>query len=195
MMYLEMAKKAHRRHTRKSHKQHKRSHKKHSRRMTRKKGGAGAPVNYSLAGNWSSRMSLGQGQDFFKYHEGQHGGQAPYPGSVESSSLPVHLRGPAHLAGIDKAFVDIAGLKDQTGGKRKKHHRRASKTHRRKTHHKKQKKHHKRHTHRRRRGGGYAPVTAPSMLLSGPKAYAQAGLNPEWKTDVAFEDAKLRDQA
>jgi hypothetical protein len=31
------------------------------------------------------------------------------------------------------------------------------------------------------------------MLLSSPTAYAQAGLNPQWKTDVAFDLAKVRD--
>jgi hypothetical protein len=31
------------------------------------------------------------------------------------------------------------------------------------------------------------------MLLSGPRAYAEAGLNPEWKTAVEFTDAKIRD--
>jgi hypothetical protein len=31
------------------------------------------------------------------------------------------------------------------------------------------------------------------MLLSGPKAYAQAGLNPEWRTAVEFTDAKIRE--
>jgi hypothetical protein len=40
---------------------------------------------------------------------------------------------------------------------------------------------------------GYAPFPSSGMLLSSPKAYAQAGLNPEWKTDVAFTDAKIRD--
>jgi hypothetical protein len=48
---------------------------------------------------------------------------------------------------------------------------------------------------RRRSGGalGYAPFPSPGMLLSSPQAYAQAGLNPEWKTDVAFTDAKIRE--
>jgi hypothetical protein len=48
---------------------------------------------------------------------------------------------------------------------------------------------------RRRSGGalGYAPFPSPGMLLSSPKAYAEAGLNPEWKTDVAFTDAKIRE--
>ena len=32
----------------------------------------GAPVQYDLAGSWPSKMPLGQGEDFLKYHEGQH---------------------------------------------------------------------------------------------------------------------------
>jgi hypothetical protein len=31
------------------------------------------------------------------------------------------------------------------------------------------------------------------MLLSSPTQYAQAGLNPQWKTDVAFDLSKVRD--
>jgi hypothetical protein len=31
------------------------------------------------------------------------------------------------------------------------------------------------------------------MLLSSPKQYAQAGLNPEWRTAVEFTDAKIRE--
>jgi hypothetical protein len=31
------------------------------------------------------------------------------------------------------------------------------------------------------------------MLLNSPTQYAQAGLNPQWKTDVAFGAARLRD--
>jgi hypothetical protein len=134
-------------------------------------------------------MSLGQGQDFFKYHEGQHGGQAPFPGAVVDSSLPAALRGPAHLNGLDKAFVDIAGLKDQSGGKRRK--MRGKKQAKRST--KKLRMTRRKRTMRKRGGSlGYAPVSMPGMLLSGPRAYAQAGLNPEWKTDIAFTDAKIR---
>jgi UDP-glucose 4-epimerase len=40
---------------------------------------------------------------------------------------------------------------------------------------------------------GYAPFPSAGMLLSSPKAYAQAGLNPEWKTAVEFTDAKIRE--
>ena len=40
---------------------------------------------------------------------------------------------------------------------------------------------------------GYSPYGANPMLLDSATAYAQAGLNPEWKTDVAFTDAAIRD--
>jgi hypothetical protein len=155
-------------------------------RSMRKRGGSGAPVDYSLAGSWSSKMSLGQGTDFFKYHAGQHGGEAPYPGAVADSSLPASLRGPAHLSGLDKAFTDISGLKDQAGGRRRKSSKRR--------HSKKHRSTKRRHT-RRRRGGalGYAPVSAPGMLLGNAQAYTQAGLNPAWKSDPAFAAAKMRD--
>ncbi len=176
------------------------------RRTHRRRGGEqairGAPVNYSLAGNWSSRMSLGQGDDFFKYHEGQHGGEAPFPGGVTNSMLPAALRGPAHLDGIDKAIADVRPLRDdnQMGGRRRRrrstksrrtHKKRGGKRHAKKSHKKSRKS---RRLSRRRRGGalGYAPVSAPGMLLSGPRAYAEAGLNPEWKTAVEFTDAKIR---
>lgn len=206
-----MARKS-RRSTRRSVRKTKRTHKRsstHRRRTHRRRGGSdlplrGAPVNYSLAGNWSSKMSLGQGEDFFKYHEGQHGGEAPFPSAVTDSLLPGPLRGPAHIAGIDKAIADVRPLRDenQMGGrrrrrrstKRKSHHkkRKGGKRTGKKSHRKSSKKSHRRH---RRRGGaalGYAPVSAPGMLLSGPKAYAEAGLNPEWKTAVEFTDAKIR---
>ena len=185
-----------------------RRHSRRSQRRTRRRGGAdpveGAPLKYHLSGNWASRMSLGQGADYFKYHEGQHGGsdyQSNIQGAplraITNSTLPADLRGPAHLQGIDKAFVDIAGLKDQAGGRRKRHSKRHSKRH-----HKHRGKHCKtrRHSHRRIRGGSDyqanmsgAPFPSPGMLLSSPRAYAEAGLNPEWKTDVAFTDAKIRD--
>ena len=76
----------------------------------------GAPVNYHLSGSWPSRMSLGQGADYFKYHEGQHGGAAldygAFPGAVLDKGLPDALRGPAHIGGIDKAIADVRGLCD-----------------------------------------------------------------------------------
>jgi len=270
---------------------HTRKHKTHSKRTNRKshrknhrkshrRGGShalnGAPTNYHLSGDWSSKMSLGQGADYFKYHEGQHGGGLSYgnfPEAVMDAGLPTALRGPAHIGGIDKAIADIHGLSDlptpthiatpthttgttsgggnnnntallqhslngalpfeepcrqlladvnvaftrkptsrkaprlplltkdqrksapavvrfnESGGRR--HH----KTHSKK--HSKSKKYSRKNnkTHRRSYGGslGYAPFPNQGMLLSSPTQYAQAGLNPEWKTDVAFADAKIRE--
>jgi len=183
----------------------------HSRRTRRKRGGSdaleGAPVKYSLAGSWPSRMSLGQGQDYFKYHVGQHGGSgysynhsgAPLR-AISDSSLSQGLRSHAMLDGLDGAFKDISGLKDQAGGRRNRRRRtrRKGKKHGKKRGGKRGKSHrksHRRSRRTRRRGGnlGYAPFPSEGMLLSSPKAYAQAGLNPEWKTDVAFDLAKVRD--
>ena len=156
-------------HNRKSHRRMT-----HRRKSQRRKGGSrGAPLDYHLSGSWPSRMSLGQGDDYFKYHEGQHGGVlaiSKFPDAVMSSGLPDTLRGPAHISGIDKAFADVAHLKDQAGGKRRKHRM------------------------TRRKGGalGYAPFPNQGMLLNSSKQYAEAGLNPGWKSDIAFIDAKIR---
>jgi hypothetical protein len=142
-------------------------------------------------------MSLGQGADYFKYHQGQHGGVAPL--SAIGKTLPPELAGAAHLTGINKAYADIAGLKDggdtdpivvpggsTTGGRRRKHKK--SRKHSRKVHRRS-------YRNKRRNGGalGYAPFPSSGMLLKTSAQYAQAGLNPEWKTDVAFTDAKIRD--
>jgi len=204
-----MAKKSRRAVSRKSYRRKNRSVAKRTQRTRRRlrKGGqyalTGAPVGYHLAGDWSSKMSLGQGADYFKYHEGQHGGgalgMAPFPGAVESSRLPQDLHGPAHIGGLDAAFRDVAGLKDTPydtasaqqqqptrGGRRRRSTRRVKRSKRSKA---------SRRRNYRKRGGalGYAPFPSSGMLLRSQMAYAQAGLNPEWKTDVAFDDAKIRD--
>ena len=156
--------------TRRQRKQRKqRTQRKQTRRVRRTQGGD-APLSYSLAGDWSSKMSQGQGADYLKYHVGQHGGDAPV--SSIGQMLDTSLRGPAHLAGLDKAYADIAGLKDQSGGKRSKRSKR---------------------TKRRTQGGalGYAPFGTPSMLLNA-QGYQQAGMTPEWRTNVEFDAAKMR---
>lgn len=171
--------------------------KSHRRRTMRKRGGqhlSGAPVQYSLAGNWSSRMSLGQGDDYFKYHEGQHGGElGAYPAAVMSPGLPADLRGPAMIAGIDKAVADVAPLRDDAnpnavaapvakGGARRR--RNGGKRTRKAL--------------RKKRGGalGFAPANAPGMLLPNSAAYTQAGLNPEYRgTAVEYDVARVRDAA
>ena len=172
-------------------------------RRHRKRGGSnavGAPTNYSLSNDWASRMSLGQGADFFKYHQGQHGGQAPLS-AIDGSMLDPSLRASAHLAGLDKAYADIAGLHD--GGRRRSKRSKQSKRSKRskkskggkrskKSKRSKGCKGSKRRT-RKSRGGnmGYAPFPSKGMLLDG-NGYSQAGLNPEWKSAVEFDDAMMR---
>jgi hypothetical protein len=278
---------------------HTRKHKSHHKRKTHRRGGAyalnGAPVGYHLSGDWSSKMSLGQGADYFKYHEGQHGGgslgMGRFPDVLQDSALlPAALRGPAHIGGIDKAIADVRGLSDApnstttVGGRRRNRSRRnksyggnrRNRSRRNKSCGGRRRKNNtytvtiaeakaaanavanatkantkavnevknatkantnavnatkeatkantnavnavknanvvtnaaatnapattggrNRRSHRRsyRRGGslGYAPFPSSGMLLNSPTAYAQAGLNPEWKTDVAFTDAKIRE--
>ena len=172
----------------------------HSRRVRRGGAFVGAPLNYSLAGSEASRSSLSQGGDYLQYHQGQHGGMAPFDGA--SSVLESSLRGPAHLAGLDKAFAEIQGMQDggrrrtkrrgskrcgskRSGSKRSGSKRRGSKRSKRQGGN--------RSRRQRRHGGslGYSPFPGQGMLLSGAQ-YAQAGLNPEWKGNAEFEAAAAR---
>jgi hypothetical protein len=188
-------------------------------KRARRHGGAyaldGAPLKYHLAGSWPSRMSLGQGEDYFRYHVGQHGGALSYgdfPGAVQSAGLPPALRGPAMIGGIDKAINDVKGLSDATpgpgpaittGGKRHKKHKKG-KSHKKgkksarkgkAKSHKKARKTKRNKRNKKSKGGslGYAPFPSSGMLLNSSQAYARAGLNPEWKTDVAYDLAKIRE--
>jgi len=155
-----------------------------TRRRARHSGGAavtGAPLSDSLAGNWSSKMSMGQGGDYLKYHVGQHGGYlsgAPLS-EISGSGLPAELRGPAHVAGLDSALRATAGMKDQTGGRRSRS--------------KKSKKSKRSKRSRCSRGGalGYATTSAPGMLLNA-SGYQQAGLNPAWRASAEFDAAAAR---
>jgi hypothetical protein len=189
------------------HGRSRKAQKKH--RRSRRRGGAdalqGAPVNYALAGSWPSKMSLGQGTDFFQYHKGQHGGAEiiqPAPlSAIEDCMLPNHLRASAHVGGLDAAIKYASQFKDQAGGRRtrrrihrgSRHHR-----HSRRCHHggkRKQRKQSKQRKQRKSRGGAeleYAPFPSKGMLLN-DQMYAQAGLNPSWKNDIAYVDAKIRD--
>jgi hypothetical protein len=144
-------------------------------------------------------MSLGQGADYFKYHQGQHGGESNINGAslnaITNSMLPANLRMAAHVGGIDKAIEYSRQFKDQAGGRRsrrcKKHGKRHGKKHCKS--HRGGKSRRKRRTHKKRGGNmGYAPFPNKGMLLDSPTAYAQAGLNPQWKTDVAFDMAEIR---
>lgn len=178
----------------KHHKSHHRAktHRKSHRRTQHRRRGGMAPVSYSLSGSWPSQMSLGQGVDYERYHEGQHGGSAPYPTSVaDAMVLPANMRAPAMVDGTMQAYSDVRGLRDppfdqmatpaaaqQQGGRKRKH--RASR---------------KRRASRKHRGGslGYAPTSAPTMLLT-PKQYDMAGLNPDYRgAATEYMVAKARD--
>ena len=162
-----------------------------TRRRARHSGGAavtGAPLSDSLAGNWSSKMSMGQGGDYLKYHVGQHGGYlsgAPLS-EISGNGLPAELRGPAHVAGLDSALRATAGMKDQAGGRRRRHSHRANCKCRMCCSRRKR-------GSRRSRGGalGYAPTSAPGMLLNA-SGYQQAGLNPAWRASAEFDAAAAR---
>jgi hypothetical protein len=148
-------------------------------------------------------MSMGQGQDYFKYHVGQHGGKnRRYRGgmgyeanmggaplrAISHSTLPQGLRDAAHVNGLDKAIEYSRQFKDpgQMGGRRRR--RRGSKRSSKRSGSKRKSR------RTRRRGGsmGYAPFPNKGMLLDTQREYAQAGLNPQWKTDVAFDLAAER---
>jgi hypothetical protein len=187
-----MAHRRSRRASRKSHKRSMRRHKKGSRRHMR---GGVAPITYSLAGSWPSKMSLGQGGDYESYHVGQHGGSAPFPAAVSGTPLiPTDMDGPAMVSGTLKAYQDVAGLRDppfdsmpvatQKGAGRRRKSRKSRKGSKKG---RKGSRKMRKSTHRRRkmRGGsalGYASVNAPGMLLSSASAYSQAGLNPGYIT-------------
>lgn len=177
------------------HKRHSKRHSRKQNRATRKQRGGVAPVNYSLAGSWPSRMSLGQGTDYESYHVGQHGGAAPYPGSF-APMLPAPMVGPAMVSGIDRAIADVRGLVDPPfdkmqmaepvkGGKRKHKGKKSRKA----------KKSRKTRRNNRKQRGGMAPVGAPTMLLSGVQ-YTQAGLNPDYRGAAPeYAVAAARDKA
>jgi hypothetical protein len=83
-----------------------------------------------------------------------------------------------------------------TGGRRRRRTSKKSKKNAKKS--KKSKKSKK--VRRRRQGGGslgYAPVTAPGLLLDNNRAYTQAGLNPEYYQSSSTEQllADMRDRA
>jgi len=171
----------------------KRSKRSHKRSHTRRRGGAalhGAPLGYSLAGDWSSQRSMGQGADYLKYHVGQHGGAflAGAPVSmIAGSNLPASLQSSAHVAGTMASLQEVAHLRDQAGGKRSKRAKKSKRSKRAK----KSKRSAKRS--KRSRGGSLhgAPLSAPSMLLARGEL-AAAGLSPEWRHSVEESAASAR---
>lgn len=200
--------------------------KKHSKRQSHRKlrGGSAyevgsAPLSYSLADGWSSKMSLNQGDDYFKYHADQHGGAmltgAEYNRALTGQPfLSGAAAASARVDGLNNAIRYSAQFKDdmppalvgnqivmpgttpqqqqeqtQKGGRR--HRRRSGKKGR------KSKKSKRRLSRRRRQGGGslgFASVNAPGLLLPTQTMYDNAGLNPEFRGAAAeYWSAEQRD--
>ena len=165
---------------------------------------------------------MAQGLNYFNYHRAQHGGMAPFPQSVEGQVLGDGLRGSALMGTLDKAYADIAGLKDasptpipsladgrmavdgpmplmgvsrQSGGKKRRGQKKGKKSQRRSQ------------RRRRQQGGGmpslgYQTVGAPGLLLDSAKQYTNAGLNPDYTGGISTNylsteqmDANARDLA
>jgi len=179
-----------------------------------------APYASQLYGSPASQMSLAQGKDFSNYHAAQHGGMADYSRAFDVLSDQNMIES-SMSDGPLRAIADVRGLKDDqppalgptvaspglanggpsescgskmTGGRRR---RRTSK--KGKKGGKKSKKSKKSNRRRRQGGGslGYAPVTAPGLLLDNNRAYTQAGLNPEYYQSSSTEQllADMRDRA
>ncbi len=149
-------------------------------------------------------MSLRQGGDYLKYHEGQHGGamlQGADLSALGGEGLPSNLRASAHLGGLDRACGEIQGLKDQAGGRHKSKKNKKGKKSRkskskskksRKSKGKSKKRTHRRRHHRRRGGAmGYAPFPSQGMLLDSTIQYAKSGQHPLWN-DVEVAAANAR---
>jgi hypothetical protein len=179
-----------------------------------------ASVHDSLAGNWSSKISLGQGANFNSYDPRQTGGVLATPASTQAitdSVLPSNLWGSARVTGTFNALSDSAKLQD--GGRRRSHrhhklhcHCRRCKSRRRqqggqrksrrqqggqRKSRRRQRRQGGQRRSRRRQGGalGYSTINASPMLLDSD-GYAQAGLNPEFRSMDGVEfDAAYNRQA
>ena len=131
----------------------------------------------------SMKESLSQGQDFSKMHENQHGGFAPLD---ETGVLSNDLRASAHLTALDQSYAEIAGMKDQSGGRST---RRRNKSRRSTRGGKKSRRtmlggKRRRLSRRRTHGGGSenaAPVVNSENQLLLPPSMTLQNMNPEWK--------------
>lgn len=114
---------AKRRSTRKNRNSRKNSRKNRSRntRNRRMFYGGQAPVDWSNPE--PMKLNLAQGNQFLGFHPGfraQQGGfVAPYPGGVTESVSPMTADPSSRVAPLTAAFQEIAGLKDQAGGRRR----------------------------------------------------------------------------
>ena len=197
------------------HRKTRRVHRKGTRKATRRSRQRGgfiqlnpADINdSSMAG--SSKVSMLQGQEYASVHAGQHGGQnsmAPMNGAPVTNNsilkqsggmadvgytgmLDSSLRGAARMDPLDQSYNEIAGMKDQSGGRRRRGRKSSRKG--RKASRKSRKSQSQR---KRKMRGGFAPVDEPTMLLQGDQGKeAVMAMNPEWKfaeNPASFDPSK-----
>jgi len=174
----------------------KRSFRKKTHKRNRKMSGGFIRMNPADLGDKthdaSMKESLSQGQDFSKMHEGQHGGFAPLN---ETGMLSSDLRASAHLTALDQSYNEIAGMKDQSGGRSTRGGKKTrrtmfggKKTRRTMLGGKKSRRtmlggKRRRLSKRRTHGGASegAPVVNSGDQLILPSSTTLPNLNPEWK--------------
>ena len=214
-----MAKKSHRRGARKSHTRRRNQKRRGGYQLQ------GADLNESLYGSNASKMSLAQGQDYGNYHQAQHGGVADYGRAFDvmtdsnmlaSSMSSGPLQAIADVRGLSdaqpKQLDPTVASPGQTNGgpsgscgtmlggrrrRRRRNQRSQKKSKKSQRSQRSQKKRSQRSQKKRQGGGGlgYAPVTAPGLLLGSNREYTQAGLNPEYYQSSSTEQflADMRD--
>ena len=139
----------------------------------------------------ASKMSSAQGIDFLGKHAAQHGGGGGLMGAPvgDTGMLDSSLRAAARMGPLDASYQAVAGMRDQSGGKRRRSSRRRSsrRANSRRANTRRTSRRNRRSTRRnRRQSGGMAPLgfqetSAPGMLLSGSAASAaNSTMNKEW---------------
>jgi hypothetical protein len=140
-----------------------------------------ADMNAAMAQRNASMPQMNVSMPQMNASRNMMGGQAPVgdQGLLESG-----LRGAGHLGPLDRSFSEIAGMRDQAGGRRRRHRSSKRKGRSTKRGGRRSTKRGKKRSTRRRRTmrGGEAPVNSPDMLLNGGQAQeAVNGMNAEWK--------------
>ncbi len=132
----------------KHRKSHRRSTKRrHSRRKTHRMRGGATDLSPANVGSFTlGGKDLPQGGQFLQMHVGQHGGANTFPNVLRNTlqmggAAPLSTMGQPLLTGpqtiaartdvINQQFAQIAGMKDQAGGRRRRRGRKGKKTHRR----------------------------------------------------------------
>lgn len=155
-----------------------RTHRKGTRSSRSRKMRGGYVLNGSNINDTSmnapSKLNMLQGLEYATQHANQHGGMAP----VGDTGVMDVGRVEARLGPLDSSFQEIAGMKDQAGGRRRKSRGRTSRKSRRCWSGRSRRRNKTRNNMR----GGVASVGDSTTLLPvGMEKQAVMGMNPEWK--------------